>query len=113
MSHTSAKRWQPSEQLIGDLALSMVNSLNDGEEAYQQFIEVYQYAGGTDQGMADLLFQEINGNPDPITGTATAEQVAKVADARGTMQGIHDLYLAAEGNDITPSNIFDALRRMI
>ena len=63
--------------------------------------------------MADLLFQDINGRPDPITGTATPEQVAKLADARETMQGIHQLYLAAEGNDITPSNIFDALRRMI
>jgi hypothetical protein len=108
MSHTSSKRWPQSENLIGQLALSMVNSLNEGEEAYQQFIEVYQYAGGTDQGMADLLFTDDNQG-----GAASPEQVAKVADARQSMQGIHDLYVAANGNDITPSNIFDALRRMI
>lgn len=108
MSHTSSKRWPQSEMLIGQLALNMVNSLNEGEEAYQQFIEVYQYAGGTDQGMADLLFKDENQG-----GTASPEQVAIIADARESMQGIHDLYVAATGNDITPSNIFDALRRMI
>jgi hypothetical protein len=113
MSHTSTKRWIPAQHEIGTLASNMVKSLNEGEESYQRFIEVYQYAGGTDQGMADLLFQDENGKPDPIAGTATAEQVAIIADARETMQGIHDLYVAANGNDITPSNIFDALRRMI
>lgn len=108
MAHTSSKRWKPSETLIGTLSTAMVESLNQGEEAYQQFIEVYQYAGGTDQGMADLLFTDDNDG-----GTASSEQVAMVADARECMQGIHDLYVAANGQDITPSNIFDALRRMI
>ena len=120
MAHTSAKRWlrttnQPGvEERISTFCSQFIDVVNSAEEAYQQFQELYQFVGSTDQALADLLFQDTNGNPDPITDTATAEQVAKAADANAAMIALHEIYQASSGEAaITQSDRLSDLRRMV
>jgi len=109
MSHTSAKRWPYIEQKVGDFCTNMVAVLNESEEAYQQFQEIYIYAGGTDQGMADLLFQDING----LGVSATAEQLAMVADTKAAMIALHQLWQTANNTAMDAQDRITDLRRMI
>lgn len=112
MAHTSAKRWPQSEQLISNFCYEFIGIVNNAEEAYQQFQELYDYVGGTDQALADLLFQDENGSGAP--GTATPEQVAKAADAKAAMVALHQLFQAASGEAAaTQEDRLALLRRMV
>jgi hypothetical protein len=114
MAHTSTKRWVEVEAKITQYAHMTIDTLNQAEEAYQQFQEVYVYAGSTDQGLADLLFQDTNGydsagDPNP----ATAEQVAMATDAKNAMVALHQIYQATNNEAVTQDDRFTKLRRMV
>lgn len=114
MSHTSAKRWDYIEQRVGLYCAAMVKNLAEAEEAYQQFQEIYVYAGATDQGMADLLFQDVNNITDGnIADTATSEQVAMVNDAKEAMIALHQLWQTANNVAMNAQDRMTDLRRMI
>ena len=86
MAHTSQKRWNDVSESITRFCSTAVIALNEAEEAYQQFQEIYSYAGSTDQGLADLLFIQENGYDsagDPIPANAT--QLAMATDAKNAM----------------------------
>lgn len=112
MAHSSELRWEAAQQIIATAAYSVLQGLNNAEEAYQELFEVYQYAGGTDQLMADQLFQDINGALEPPVAVATPEQVALVTDLRQAIQALHDLYLAANNTAVATEDRAALLRRM-
>ena len=67
--HTSEKRWRqgmnpqaPNEpgvsQRASDICTVMIKALTEADAAFAELQEVYAYAGGTVQGLADLLFKE-------------------------------------------------------
>ena len=65
---TGEKRWRhgmntedPSggvSETVKELSLGMVKALNDSETAFAEMQELYTYAGGTIQDLANLLFKE-------------------------------------------------------
>lgn len=112
MAHSSELRWQGAADAVASQAFQTLRALNDAEQTYQDLLEAYTYAGGTDQAFADLLFQEVNGNPDPIADTATAEQVALVADLSLAIQALHELYQAADNQVVAQEDRLTQLRRM-
>ena len=66
--HTSEKRWRtgmnPESQETGvsekvqEVCVQMMDALTAAEAAYAEMLEIYQYAGASVQGIADLLFKE-------------------------------------------------------
>jgi hypothetical protein len=66
--HTSEKRWRSNQNTtfgnIGvsdtarDLCRTMIQALDDAKTGYSELQEIYAYAGGTVQGLADQLFLE-------------------------------------------------------
>lgn len=66
--YTGEKRWrngmnpQAPESGVSELAknacLEMIDALNIAEAAYAELVELYQFAGGTVQGLANQLFKE-------------------------------------------------------
>ena len=118
MSHTSAKRWPFIEQEVSNISAELVGVLGRGEERFQQFEEIFAFAGGTDQSMADMLYQDINAvaveaNAGDISGTATPDQVSTVTDSRAAMTSMHQLYDGANNNPMTTADRFTDFRRMI
>jgi len=118
--HTSEKRWddiavgnkryQGISRRASDSVNSLITTLNGVEEAYQQMQEIYTYAGGTDQLLADLLFTEdIAERGDSV---ANAAEVAKATDLVAAMSAAHQIYQAADNVAVTQSDRFSALRRM-
>lgn len=112
MAHSSTMRWDEAQNLVSASAQELLDALLRAESRYQELFEVYQYSGATDQALADQLFQDLNGNPVPITGTATAEQVAMIADLRAAIQAMHQLYEAADNVVTAQADRIALLRRM-
>ena len=93
MTHTTEKRWANSSQQVSNNVQAIKEILLTGEELYQELLELWSFHGNDNQLVANQLFE----------GTATAEQVAQVADARSAMVAVHDIYIGAD---------LAALRRM-
>lgn len=122
--HSSEKRWDKNQfgdvgvgQQVRDAANRVVGALADAEELYQDLLELWQFAGGTDQLMADQLFLEVwsartSGSPPAPETQANAAEVLRVADARAAMQAIHDLYEAMTNVAVTQQDRIAVLRRM-
>jgi len=102
MAHTSEKRWEDINHSIGNISGEMLEVLMKGEETYQQLLELWAFAGGTDQAVADLLFNT----------TADATQVIMVSDAKAALTSIHELWQAANNVVVSQENRSDKLRRM-
>lgn len=102
MPHSANLLWKDVESLVGSVSRSLLRELILGEEAYNDLLEAYMYAGGTDQAFADLLFNT----------TATAAQVEQVADARQALVAVHRLYLLLTNNAVTQEDYAADLRRM-
>lgn len=110
MAHSSEARWGVVAADIAKRCGDMVRALEQSESLYQDLLEVYQYAGGTDQGLADLLFKpEIAARGD---AQANSDEVAKVADLRLATVALHELYEAADNVAVSQDDRFSALRRM-
>jgi len=105
MAHTSEKRWNNINNTVGDLSSSLIDYLNKSEEIYQQLLELWSFAGGTDQAVADLLFQDTD-------IPATAEQVVMAQDAKAAVTSLHELWQAANNVAVGQEDRMDKLRRM-
>jgi len=65
--HTSEKRWYENQNPNGNegvaprvqaMSQNVLAALLEGEEAYQEMLELFDFAGGTTQDVADQLFFE-------------------------------------------------------
>jgi hypothetical protein len=125
--HTSEKLWGRNkfgDTGIGDIvkgnSVQTLNALNLSEEAYQDLLELWSFAGGTDQLVADQLFFDVwsvrvsdpIGNPDVVDTQANAREVTMVADAKAAMLALHQLYEALTNVVVTQSDRISVLRRM-
>jgi len=55
--HTSEKRWENVSTTASGIVAQLTSILINTEESYQQMLEIYAYAGGTDELLAELLFK--------------------------------------------------------
>lgn len=121
--HTSEKRWDKNQfgdvgvgEIVKNAALQMVFAMDMGEAAYEDLLELWDFAGGTDQLLADQLFREIWSVRETVPGTpdtqANPQEMGQVADARATMLAIHELYEALTNVAVTQANRIATLRRM-
>lgn len=56
--YTGEKRWDEASTLTQEVCRLMINALTESEAAYAELQELFAYAGGTVQGLADLLFAD-------------------------------------------------------
>lgn len=113
--HTSEKRWRQGmnpqasrepgvSQSVSNIAEQMINALTNAEAAYAEMQEIYQFAGSTIQGIADLLFTEDIANRqipgtdavitvDVATGVVSSPVVTTAGS--GYVDGTYDLTLTA------------------
>lgn len=103
MAHSSESTWASAADAVSLSALSVITELNRAEETYRDLLEVYNYAGGTDQGLANLLF-----GVDP----APPEMVSKVTDLRLAITAMHELWLALNNGTVSAADRDLLLRRM-
>jgi hypothetical protein len=128
MSHTSEKRWESFRQAdgsieqgindtVGNMSEKILKAILEGEELFQQLQEMWAFAGGTDQDVADQLFKnkwsvrdtDGDGNMDTA---ANAEEVAMAIDAKNACLAMHQLYEALTNGTITADDRASKLRRM-
>lgn len=86
MPHSSALRNEDVQKILEDATRTMLTALLRAEEAYQDLLEAYQYAGGTDDAFAQLIFN---------TATPTTEQQAIAGDYIAAAQELHARYNTA------------------
>jgi len=103
MPHDSEQRWEEVSREIARQSGLILSVVTEAEEVYQDLVELFQFAGGTDQLLADLLY---------VASPASAGQVATVTDARAAMSAIHNLYQALDNVAVSASDRFTDLRRM-
>lgn len=103
MPHDSEQRWEGVARQVSRMAENVLSIIAEGEEIYQDLVELNTFAGGTDQLLADLLYQ---------AAPATAAQVDTVTDARLAMQAIHNLHQALDNSAVAARDRFTDLRRM-
>lgn len=128
MSHTSEKRWESFRQAdgsiergvndtVGDMSEKILRAVLDGEELFQQLQEMWTFAGGTDQAVADQLFinkwsvRDTDGDGNMDTG-ANAEEVAMAVDAKNAALSMHQLYEALTNGTVAADDRASKLRRM-
>lgn len=105
MAHSSEADWTTEASKVSQIAQGVIEHLNLAEETYQNLLEIYNYAGGTDQLAADLLFQT-------APGTADAAQVAKVTDLRLCIVALHEMWQAMNNTAVAQADRAAVLRRM-
>lgn len=127
--HSSEKRWRSNQtndsgvgvsELINESCVGVLRGLEDAENKYQDLLELFQYAGGTAQLLANQLFYEDwsvresdpIGNPGVLDTQANATEVAMVQDAIDAAAAIHELYQAMTNVAVTQADRAAAIRRM-
>ncbi len=125
--HSSEKLWDRNkfgDTGVGDIvkgnAVQTLNALNISEEAYQDLLELWSFAGGTDQLVADQLFFEVwsirisdpVGAPGVVDTQANTQEVVIVEDAKAAMLALHQLYEALTNVAVTQVDRISILRRM-
>ena len=111
MAHTSEIRWNDIAQLVSSSSEEGLKVLSNAEELYQDLLEVWTYAGGTDALAAELLFkEEIEARGSGAS--ATQEEIDKVADLKAAMTSLHELYQALNNTAIATEDRAAKLRRM-
>ncbi len=125
--HTSEKRWSNNKfgdsgiaLLVRDAAVQTIDKLTAGENLYQDLLELWQFAGPTDQAVADQLFFDIwptrvsdpIGNPGVFDTQANADEVIMVGDAKAAMVSIHELFDAMSNVVTATADRVATLRRM-
>ena len=108
MAHIDGKSWNDVNTQVGDVASEVMAGVLKGEELYNQLLELWAYAGSTDQLFADKLFEEENGG-----GVATPEQVSLAIDAKTAMGAIHTLHDAIFNQPVTQKDRATDLRKLI
>lgn len=110
MAHSSDLRWEQAANQVSARAAQTLAELREAEEVYQELLEAYNFAGGTDQLFADQLFvNEILARSET---TANAEEVSKVTDLRLAITALHQLYQCLTNVAVTQADRATNLRRM-
>lgn len=102
MPHSRNVRWDSIESVLTEQATAVVKAVEAAESAYQDLQELYAFAGGTAQLLANQLYEM---NP------ATADEVATVQDAIDSALALHELYLAMTGGTVAADDRLATLRR--
>jgi len=127
--HTSEKRWRSNQtQDAGDgvstqisiQSNEVIRVLTNAEALYLEMLEIYQFAGGTAQGLADQLFYEDwsvresdpIGNPGVLDTQANATEVAMAQAAIDAVTAMHEIYQAANNVAVVQEDRLAQLRRM-
>ena len=127
--HTSEKRWRSNQTpdsgtgvsiLVRDSTETVITALSQAEIQYQDLLELYAFAGGTAQLLADQLFYENwsvresdpIGNPGVTDTEANATEVSMATDLINAVTAMHELYEAANNVVVTQEDRFAQLRRM-
>jgi len=100
MPHSLELTWAEAVRVAQLQTRQIVRSLNEGEEAYQDLLEMVD--GRTDQQVADQLFG----------GTATATQLQMYADLKSAMVSIHQLWQCGNNVNVNQKDRFKDLRRI-
>ena len=106
--------------LISTSCETVLRGLEEAESLYQELLEIYQYAGGTAQLLADQLFYEDwsvresdpIGNPGVLDTQANAVEVEKAQAAIDAVTALHELYQAANNVAVAQADRASELRRM-
>jgi hypothetical protein len=121
--HTSEKRWDDtnvngknytgiSERASNEVR-ELIARLLQIEEAYQQMQEIYTYAGGTSELLAELLFKEDIAGRDSPDNVVSTEEIAKATDLVSAMTAAHQIYQASNNIVVTQSDRLTEMRRMV
>ena len=118
--HSSEKRWEEVSAVVANIARQVLATIVESEDAYQDLIELWTFAGATDQKLADQLFFEVwsvresdpIGNPGVLDTQANTEEVGKVTDAKGAALAVHQLYEALTNVATAQADRIATLRRM-
>ena len=128
--HTSEKRWRRNQnpvfgnsgvsELAQELCRNMIAVLDQSKSAFLELQELYNYAGGTVQSLANQLFFEDWSvrEPDPLNDPgvfeteANAEELGKAQDLFDAITALNELYGAANNQATTQEDRFSQLRRM-
>lgn len=127
-AHTSEKRWYANMNPNGNesvadkvqnVAVEVVQVMANVEEMYAEMLELYNYAGGTTQLLADQLFKEKWSArladpqvPDVYETQANAAEVAMTQDAFDAVTAMHELYLAMTNVAVAQEDRLAQIRRM-
>jgi hypothetical protein len=109
--YTGEKRWRDGmnpqysnggvSEAAKEVCVKMLDALTDAEAAYAELAELYQYAGGTIQGLANLLFTEdIAARKSPGTNaviTVDVPQTKAQIDFGTTAGGVVDSVAIVDG----------------
>ena len=112
MAHSSEMRWIGAQAAIADAASTALSTLDDAEAVYQDLNEVYQYAGGTDQLVADQLYLDIITSEARSPAVASPAEVAKVTDLKLAILALHQLWQAMTNVSVIQADRAALLRRM-
>ncbi len=125
--HTSEKRWDRNKfadegigAIVRQSVSEVLSSLVRGEDIYQDLQELWLFAGGTDQDVANQLFFDIwsvrvsdpIGNPGVVDTEANSVEVDIVGDAKAAMLAIHELYEALTNQVTATKDRIATIRRM-
>ena len=118
--HTSEKRWRRNQnpvfgnvgvsELVSDLCTQMIAALDNSKTAFNELQELFNFAGGTVQLLADQLFKE--DWEDRSETEANTEEVAKTQDLFNAVTALNEMYGAADNQVTTTEDRFSQLRRM-
>jgi len=108
--HSSELRWGDVKGVVSGQANRIKEALIQGEESYRELVELYQYAGGTAQLLANQLFEEDIAFRQETEANASEVQIAQ--DAIDAMTAIHDLYEAATNQTVAAEDRLAKLRRV-
>jgi hypothetical protein len=118
--HSSEKRWTDVSAAVSDVASRTVATIVESENIYQDLIELWAFAGSTDQLLADQLFFEVwsvresdpVGDPGVFDTEANAAEVAQVTDAKAAALAAHELFQALTDVAVAQKDRITTLRRM-
>lgn len=118
-AHTSEKRWYKGQNPEGNLSIAdqvqtaaknVVSALEASESMYGEMQELFLFAGGTMQLLADQLFKEKW--EARAESAANATELAMTQDAFDAVTAMHELYQAMTNIAVVQEDRLGQLRRM-
>ncbi len=111
MAHSSQAFWSDVDVAVSSACARVVEVLQDSETSYQDLLELYAFAGGTAQLLADQLFADVIAAEARNPAEANGAEVAKAQDAIDAMTSIHQLFQAATDVATTTADRMEDMRR--
>lgn len=112
MAHSSELLWKQASAEVAAASQEALTALVNAEQRYQDLLEAYNYAGGSDQLFADLLFSDLIQDEARNPAEATVAEVAKATDLRNAITALHELYGALTNEVTSTADRATDLRRM-